>query len=149
MNGYVINRSPLWTHAMKREIRPNGKIEISDLYKQYGKKHNLEEGEEFINWLKTVKLKGDRWSIVLNESIKKIENNNSENYSDNVAPIVPTKISVEDIINLTVRKAREIIPDISDLKTLKVALRDASKLANKDSLCRILRKRVQDLERYS
>jgi hypothetical protein len=58
-------------------------------------------------------------------------------------------MEMEDIVNLTVRKAREVIPEMSDLKTLRIALRDASKMANRDSLCRILRKRVQELEQYS
>ena len=149
MKGYVVNKSPLWAHAMKREIRPNGRVKISDLYKQYGKKHNLKKGEEFINWLRTVKLKGDRWSLVLEDDIKETETVFEDNRNDNVTPIVPNKLSIEDITNLTVRAAREVVPELSDLKTLKLALRDASQLANKDSLCRILRKRVQELQQIS
>lgn len=149
MNGYVINKSPLWVHAMKREIRPNGKVTINDLYKQYGKKHNLAEGEEFVNWLKNVKLKDDRWAIVLDDSNQGVKNSESDVEHSNVAPIVENKMDIEDIVNLTVRKAREVIPEMSDLKNLRLALRDASKMANKDNLCRILRKRVQELEQYS
>jgi hypothetical protein len=149
MNGYIINRSPLWTRAMKREVRPNGKIKINDLYAQYGKKHNLKEGEEFINWLKLVKLKGGEWDVITED--EEILNTTEDNYTnDNVVPIVPnSKLSVEEISLLTVRAAREIVPEITDLQVLKMALRDTSKMANKDNLCRMLRKRVQELEQYS
>lgn len=150
MNGYVINKSPLWAHAMKREIRPNGKIDINDLYEQYGEKHNLAEGDEFINWLKNVKLKGGRWSIILDDTPNAgVDKSEKSTENSNVTPIVKDKMEIEDIVNLTVRKAREVIPEMSDLKTLRIALRDASKMANRDSLCRILRKRVQELEQYS
>lgn len=150
MNGYVINKSPLWAHAMKREIRPNGKIAISELYEQYGEKHNLAKGDEFINWLKNVKLKGSRWTVVLDDAANAgVDKPEKSTEYGNVAPIVKDKMEVEDIVNLTVRKAREVIPEMSDLKTLRIALRDASKMSNRDSLCRILRKRVQELEQYS
>jgi len=41
MKGYVKNKTTMWTHAMKRAIGPGGTVSLKELYKQYGKKHNL------------------------------------------------------------------------------------------------------------
>ena len=55
MKGYVLNSAPIWAHVMKRAVGPGAKISLDDLYEQYGKKHGLAEGEEFVEWLKSVK----------------------------------------------------------------------------------------------
>jgi len=57
MNGYVINKSGLWAHAMKRSVGPGQKVPLDDLYDQYGKKHGLTKGDEFVKWLRTGKLR--------------------------------------------------------------------------------------------
>jgi len=65
---------------------------------------------------------------------------------DNVAPMVEKGMDVMDVVNLTVRPARETIPKINDIKLLKYALKEANQLAGKDSLCRIIRRRISELE---
>ena len=155
MKGYVVNKSNIWTHAMKRAVRPGGKIELDELYEQYGIKHGIEEGEDFISWLREVKLKDkNKWQIVLEDTSKKeavsstdVKAEAKKQTSDNVAPMVDnTKVTVEEIVGLSVRKAREVIPKLSDLKLLKYSLQEANQLANKDTLCIILRKRIKEIQ---
>ena len=147
MKGYVMNASPVWAHAMKRSIGPGAKIPLDELYEQYGVKHNIKEGGDFVAWLRNVKLKDtDRWKVVFeNESIK-TENveisQDIKNKPENVAPMVKAKTEVSDIVELSVRNAREKLPKINDLKLLKFALQEANQLAGKDSLCKIIRKRI-------
>lgn len=148
MNGYVQNKSPMWAHAMKRTIGPGQKVDLDELYEQYGKKHSLSVGEEFVAWLRNVKLKDqNKWNIVLLADDEQIE--------DDVAP-EPTEddtvtkriddMDPLDIVDLTVRKARELIPTCTNRKLLKLSLNEANARAHKDSLCNILRKRIRELE---
>jgi hypothetical protein len=164
MNGYVINTSKNWMHAMKRSVGPGAKVPLSELFEQYGIKHNLSSGEEFITWLKETKLKNkDSWRIVVEEDIstedthkvvdkvvadkvvsdKPIVTRNKKPVVDNVAPMVKTKMAVIDIVEMSVRQARESLPKITDLNLLKYAFQEANQRAGKDSLCRILRKRIK------
>ena len=144
MKGYVKNISPIWTHAMKRAIGPGAIVPLDELYEQYGKKHNLKKGKEFVEWLKTIKLTDTtRWKVVVEGDKKEVTQ---------AAAAVPTldktpkQLGVEDIVELSVRKARESLPKIMDIKLLKYALDEANPRANKDSLCRLLRKRIQELQ---
>ena len=155
MNGYVKNKTHNWVHAMKRVIGPGIKISLSDLYEQYGKKHGIHEGEPFVQWLREVKLKDrDKWEIILiNEDDNTKDENTVEEIEDsvgtvhdNIAPLVPKKIEVGEIVELSVRKARELLPKITDLNLLKYALQEANPRAGKDSLCNILRKRIKELQ---
>jgi hypothetical protein len=155
MNGYVKNKTHNWVHAMKRVIGPGIKISLSDLYEQYGKKHGIHEGEPFVQWLREVKLKDrDKWEIILiNEDDDTKDENTVEEIEDsvgtvhdNIAPLVPKKIEVGEIVELSVRKARELLPKITDLNLLKYALQEANPRAGKDSLCNILRKRIKELQ---
>ena len=143
---------------MKRTVGPGRKIQLDDLYKQYGKKHNIEKGDMFVDWLKTVKIKDtDVWKIVQGEDIEEknvdvvseisTQQEDDKQFTDNntLMPAV-NKMSVKDIVMLSVRKGREILPKINDLKLLKYAFQEANQLAGKDSLCNILRKRIKDLE---
>lgn len=150
MDGYVKNVSPGWAHAFKRAVRPGAEIPLDELYEQYGKKYDLKVGEEFVDWLKTVKLKdSSRWKVIdeltpdtdISEvfSEKKPTTNNSRF-------VLPKHMSVEDVVELTVRPAREALPNISDIKLLKYALQEAKPRAGKESLCRMLTKRIAELE---
>lgn len=144
MKGYVKNVSPIWTHAMKRAIGPGATVSLKELYKQYGKKHNLKKGTEFVEWLRTVKLTDTkRWKVVVEgEKTETVETPATTVMIDKT----PKQMDIEDIIGLSVRKAREILPKIVDVKLLKYALDEAGPRANKDSLCRLLRKRIQELQ---
>ena len=155
MNGYVMNTTPGWTHAMKRSVGPGQKIPLDELFEQYGVKHDLNEGEDFANWLRTVKLKDNKkWRVVLEDN--EITPQGKVEYapeqpkefkkgSDMVAPPVPTKMTVSDIVGLSVRQARETLPKVTDLTLLKYAFQEANQMAGKDSLCKVLRKRIRDL----
>jgi hypothetical protein len=157
MKGYVKNISSNWTHAMKRSVGPGAKIPLSELYDQYGEKHDLKQGEEFVEWLKSVKLRDtNRWRVIYDEdnSVKGLKEcmddrtpeKDKKKVVDNVAPIVPNKMDVQDIVSLPVRKAREVVPKVKDLNLLKYALTQAGQLSGKDSLCIILRRRIRDLQ---
>jgi hypothetical protein len=152
MNGYVKNISPEWVYAMKRAIRPGGEVPLDELYEQYGKKYNMEPDDEFINWLTNVKLKNvNKWKIVFDtnaksEAVEKEKEGNKKTSNSSVTPMVSKGMQVEDIVNLTVRKAREELPKITDLNLLKYSLQEANQLSNKDSLCRIIRKRIKELQ---
>ena len=153
MKGYVMNTTPVWAHAMKRAVGPGAKISLSELYEQYGVKYDIAEGKEFADWLRNVKLKDtNKWKIIFEEDNTEPKNTevpitvNKAPNNDNVAPIVKVKPEIADIVNLSVRQARERLPKITDLKLLKFALKEANQLAGKDSLCKVIRKRIKDLQ---
>lgn len=165
MKGAVINKSTMWLHAMKRAVAPGGKIPLDELYDQYGKKHDIKKGKDFIEWLRNVKLRDNKnWQIILEEAkdvktkldeVKgKVEDAAKEQKLPE--PIELRRIDIEkldikhmsiaDVVSLSVRQAREVIPRVSDIKLLKYSLQEANPLSGKDSLCRILRKRISELE---
>lgn len=165
MKGFVRNTTHLWAHAMKRAIGPGAKVSLQELYEQYGKKHDLKPGEEFTRWLQDVKLRDrDKWQIfdengnpfgAVSAKTEKKESKDDEKTSnvvavdksrgENVAPPVVKDMEIADVVGLSVRKAREVVPDILDIKLLKYAEKEANQLSGKDSLCLILRKRIQEL----
>lgn len=148
MEGYIKSLSAGWKHIFKRSIRPGGKIPLEELYETYGKKYNLSPNEEFVKWLKEVKLKGTEgtWGIIL------LDENAPEDLKEEVEvqekdkSIVKKELTVEAIVDLSVRKAREILPEVMDKSLLKYALQEARPRANKDSLCRLLEKRINELK---
>ena len=154
MEGYIKSLSTSWKHVFKRAVRPGGKIPLKELYKDYGEKYNLKPNEEFVDWLKAVKLKKDlsSWEIsMINEKapekeVKEEKKDLKDATKSEKSGRMANGLSIEEIVELPVRKAREIIPSINDLKLLKYALKEASPRSNKDSLCRILQKRIKDIE---
>lgn len=164
-NSYVKNMTHLWAHTMKRSVGPGAKIPLKDLYDQYGAKHDLEPNEEFVLWLRDVKLRDrDKWQIFIEdnkpfgeitekkdiEEEPKVQGSNvvktDKSRGENVAPPVVKDMEVADVVGLTVRKARDVIPAIHDIKLLKYAVAEANQLSDKDSLCIILRRRILELE---
>lgn len=165
MNGYVENKSNMWRHAMKRSIAPGERVPLASLYEQYGTRHNLSPDGEFIEWLKSVKLRdGLIWRICYippNEEERVYDDDTKEpvieveviNEAEEVKPPEKVKrmpkaseMDVTDIAMLSVRKAREALPKIHDINILKCALKEANKLTGKDTLCKLIRKRVDDIE---
>jgi len=152
MEGYIKSKKTSWMHIFKMSVRPGSKIPLQELYDMYGKKHRIEE-QDFVKWLKEVKLKGklDDWQIVEEDSTyesleptKKVMAK-PEYETNTKGDVVARKMSIEDIIDLPVRKAREVIPVIMDEKLLKYALQSARPKAGKESLCRIIEKRLSEL----
>ena len=159
MKGYVINKSSSWSHVMKRSVQPGKRIPLDELYLQYGKKYHLKEGIEFVNWIREVKLRNDsRWGIVFEEEVvnaeevvisepvgkKPLEGNFD---IPTARPALSKKdIGVEEIVGWSVRKAREKVNDVKDYKTLTYALKEAGQRPQKEVLCRILKKRIQELD---
>ena len=129
---------------------PGAKVPLDELYEQYGVKHNIREGEDFVQWLRNVKLKDtNRWKITLEEEDEQgteVVDTEEVKRESGVSSLVPTKMRVEDVVNLSVRIGREVLPKVTDLKLLKYALQEANQLSGKDSLCRIIRKRIRDLQ---
>ena len=154
MNGYIKNKSPMWRHAMKRSVGPGHTVSLDDIYDQYGEKHGIEKGMPFVEWLKQVKLRdADIWEIVYEEKKKKamtaskVEADKvSKEVTDGLLPFVKKDLEVDEIVNFSVRKAREELPKITDLNLLKYAYKHVNQLANKDTLTRMIRKRVVELE---
>jgi len=150
MEGYVINKSIGWRHAMKRSIGPGHKIELDDLYEQYGAKHELSEGVEFVDWLRQIKLSDhSTWGVVYNDGTNPVEEvkvKKDEKAAELVQPIMKKEMEVSDITGMSVREARDALKKITDLKILTYALSEANQMANKDTLCLMLRKRIQVLE---
>lgn len=152
MEGYIKSKKTAWIHIFKMSIRPGSKVPLSELYEMYGKKHNIKE-EDFVTWLKNVKLKGkqDQWQIVEEDSDytadvpAKTKPKETEYETNTKGEVVARKMSIEDIIALPVRRARELIPTIMDEKLLKYALQSAKPKAGKESLCRILEKRLSEM----
>ncbi|KKL67178.1 hypothetical protein LCGC14_2137570 [marine sediment metagenome] len=150
MNGYVMNKSVSWRHAMKRSVGPGHKIPLDELYEQYGEKHDLKEGAVFVDWLRQIKLKDSSvWNIVYKDETtkKKTKVAKDEKAEDLTPPPMVTKeLEVSDIVNMSVRKAREGLKKMTDLKLLTYAYNESRQLANKDTLCIMLRKRISELE---
>ena len=159
MDGYVKNISSSWLHAMKRSIGPGAQVPLKELYEQYGLKHDLKEGEEFVSWLKNVKLRDhSKWKVEFNSADTEACNEEAKEPEeakpaprfkrglDGVAPLVATKTTVADIVALSVRQSREVLPKVTDLNLLKYALQEANQLSGKDSLCRIIRKRIREIQ---
>ena len=154
MNGYVMNISAMWMHVMKRSVAPGNKIPLDELYEQYGKKHGIKEGKEFVEWLEAVKLRDKlMWKIVygneLKEAVKKdaVSDIQTPQVIEKTIPAQAiNKLTIKEVVMLSVRQGREILPKITDLKLLKYAFQEANQLAGKDSLCNIIRKRIKDLE---
>lgn len=156
MEGYVINKSPMWRHAMKRAIGPGHKIRLDELFEQYGEKHGLEDGQQFVDWLKQIKLRDTAvWEVVYgegvdNETVEVVDKPSGEKVNDpnNVltSPILKKDLEVSDITSMSVRKARSDLKKITDIKLLKYALNAVKQMSNKDTLFRMLRKRVSELE---
>lgn len=149
MEGYVKNTSSEWSYAMKRSVRPGGEIPLDELFEQYGIKYNMTQGDEFIKWLTDVKLKNkEKWKIVFDldkENTSEVKVDKMDSSVSAVTPMVPKGMKVEDIVNLTVRKARTVLPKVTDLNLLRYSLQEANQMTDKDSLCKLLRKRIREL----
>lgn len=168
MKGYVKNMTHLWCHAMKRAVGPGQTIPLNELYEQYGKKHNIKKGKEFVSWLQEVKLRDqNKWKIFITEEVKPPEEvsvgndvkdekekeqaqgsnvvKTDKSRGENVTTLVLKDLSVDDVVLFSVRKAREIVPKIQDIQLLKYAEKIANQRPGKDSLRRILMKRIQEL----
>jgi len=149
---------------MKRSVAPGAKIPLDELYEQYGKRHNIKKGRDFVKWLQEVKLRDpNRWQVFTEEDkpqeevpvVKEIKEEvqvqgstvvkTDKSRGENVAPIVPTDMSIDEIVGLSVRAAREVIPKIHDIQLLKYSENVAKQRTGKDSLRRILMKRIQEL----
>lgn len=161
MEGYVRNNSRAWKHALKRSVSPGQKIDLDVLYAEYGKKHNITEGAPFVEWLRNVKLKdASVWEIVYKnpvtgsmetdkvetaddlytEEVQSIEKN------DPTVPFVQSTIDVDDIVALSVRKAKERLPKVTDVKMLRQAYNITKTQAGKDTLSIMLKARIKELE---
>ena len=154
MEGFVKNVTSEWSYAMKRSVKPGGEIPLKELFEQYGKKHDMKPDEEFVDWLRDIKLRDtNKWKIVFDfkdgsgkEALESIEEQTKISVvSDNISSVAARQLQVEDLVNLTVRKARNVLPKVMDLNLLKYSLTEARQLADKDSLCRLLVKRVKEL----
>jgi len=155
MKGYVKNKTAGWRHAMKRSVGPGHKIPMDELFEQYGKKHGLEQGDQFVEWLSNVKLRDkSTWDIVCEDDPKPVESEEPDakesiidkHSSYTAVPFVKKDLQIEDIVNMTVRSARVELKKITDIRLLRRSYEYARKLAHKDTLCQHLRRRIQELE---
>lgn len=165
MNGYVKNISRFPMYALKRHFLAGTRVPLEDLYTQYGEKHGLKPNEEFVDWLRNVKLKDTTvWEIEYGDleteeapEENKIKVTGKITETSDKKINLPTKaepmkaaqvkgeLTYEDVAGFSVRKAREEVPKIKDIKLLKYALNVANQRPNKETLCRILRKRIEEM----
>jgi hypothetical protein len=151
MNGYVKNKSNGWRHAMKRSIGPGQEVSLDELFDQYREKHDLKEGKPFVDWINNVKLKDKSvWEVVFTDGVEKEDKVDEvveeKQNSGLVSPLVKKDMEVSDVVGMSIRKARVDLKKITDIKLLKYALNEAKQLANKDTLCIMIRKRINELE---
>lgn len=153
MKGYVKNISPTWRHAMKRSIGPGHEIALDELFDQYGEKHNLSPDESFIRWLRQVKLQdASIWFIHYEQPTNETAMVEDQSFGVTpdapmgVSPMNPVNDELMNIINLSVRQAREYLDKITDLRLLREAYRQANQLADKRTLCLEINKRIKALE---
>jgi len=140
-----------WCHAMKRSVGPGHQIPLDELFEQYGVKHGLDEGRPFVEWLRNIKLvDASVWEIVYNENVaadaQAEKETKQRQANEMVVPLVKKGLEISDVVKMSVRTARVELKKITDIKLLKYALQEANQLAHKDSLVRMIRKRVQELE---
>ncbi len=67
MQGYVQNEGTQAYFVCQRQIPPGGKVQITDIYKSVGKKSGLEEGVEFVEWIKTNVFRRGSWGYYKDE----------------------------------------------------------------------------------
>jgi len=155
MDGYIKNKTSMWSHAMKRNIGPGQEVSLDELYEQYGPKHDIEEGLPFVKWLRSIKLSDkDMWEVVYNEEEtkpRKVDKTKDVKVDDSLetpaaVSFVKKGVEIDDVVNWSVRQARDELKKFTDLKMLKYSLGQANQLANKDTLCRMLRKKISELE---
>lgn len=151
MNGFVKNISHEWAYAMKRAVKPGGEITLDELYEQYGRKYGMLPDDEFVQWLTDTKLRAtNKWKILFSLNEEEDLGGGAEEHKISSkamsVPMVTKNLKVEDIVTLTVRKARIVLPKVMDLNLLKYALNEVNQLSNKDYLCRMLQKRISELQ---
>jgi hypothetical protein len=119
-------------------------VPLDELYEYYGEKHDIDPGQPFVDWLRTVKLPDTQvWDVVLlSEQDPKVE----AEKPIGAAAFVKEELGPDDIAGWSVRKARDELKKIVDINLLKYAYETSRQLANKDTLTRMLRKRIQVLE---
>ncbi len=153
MEGFVRSRMTTWMHIFKMSVRPGGEIPLDTLYDIYGTKYDIKE-TDFVQWLKDVKLKdSNKWTIVEHDSeatsgvmsLATALGDEATFETNAKGEVVARQVSVGDVVSLSVRKARDLIPKIMDVNLLKYALNEARPRPNKESLCRILEKRISEL----
>lgn len=155
MKGFVKNISGEWAYALKRMVKPGGMIPIVELYEQYGTRNNITSVDDFVTWLMETKLPDrEKWKIIFGsdddnstKNIKDIENKSKSDIAKEfVTPLVLKGYSVADIVGLSVRKAREVIPSIVDKNLLKYSLHELSHMPNKENVRKLVTKRLAELQ---
>jgi len=168
MKGYIKNITSRPLYALKRHILPSKTIDLNILYKEYGEKHGIEKGQPFIDWLRNVKLPNEQiWEIKYEEDqtssplenkvtvvakITQVEDGDDVPGLSNIEkvesakPFIKREWEIEEIVELTVKKAREEIPKIRNKKLLLHTLNVAKQRPNKETICRILEKRIDELK---
>ena len=173
MKGYVRNLSVKPVYALKRHIRPGKSVPLKTLYKEYGEKHGIEKGQPFVDWLRKIKLPNtDIWEIHYEKDVPEEENKitvtakitqvvdgaeknekptrpeglSNEEKAHSGGPFIKREWEVEELVALTVKQARQEIPKIKDRKVLSYALNVARQQPNKETICRILEKRIDEVK---
>jgi len=170
MDGFVRNISNTWRHALKRSVAPGQKINLDVLYEEYGMKHGIKKGKDFVEWMRAVKLKdAGTWEIFFTNKKSKAAKTeasaqpteapievksepeevvDAKKQADNVAPFVTDdNKEIMDIVKLSVRKAREVLPTIASSALLTQAHAIARTQSGKDTLTNLIKKRLDELKR--
>ncbi len=62
MRGYVQNEGTQAYFVCQRQIPPGGKVQLEDVYTSVGKKSGLEDGLEFVEWIKDNVFRRGSWT---------------------------------------------------------------------------------------
>lgn len=175
MKGYVKNESNQAYFIVQRQIPPGGKVELIDVYKSVGKQSGLDEGSEFVDWLRTDIFTKGTWGFydsfdkpfgIKKKTIKKatISKDQNETTSATTSPkkgkeavgagralrrdvnqAKGVKITPAIIIDASYDQAQSFIEKCTDKSVLKKSLALTKHFANKEKHMRHILKRLEQV----
>lgn len=174
MRGYVQNEGTQAYFIVQRQIPPGGKVKIEDIYKSVGKKSGLEEGIEFVEWLRTNVFRKGSWKFYEEEGkllgpsrpkdspkveVKKEVAPNSKTSSNRADDAVGagrvlrrdsknqkgTEITAASIIEAPYDKARTLIDKTRDKSVLNKAMALTKHFSGKEQHMRHLMRRLEQV----
>ena len=175
MRGYVKNEGTQAYFSCQRQITPAGRVMLDDIYKSVGEKSGLEDGPEFIEWIKTNVFRRGSWGYYEEEGKPlaapntkkaapkkrtKAQNFATSSKKEKDAPgagramrrdsaetydVTGRNITPSAIIEAPYDQARALIEKTKDRVVLKKALNLTKHFANKEQHMRHIVKRLEQV----
>lgn len=157
MKGYIKNISSLPKYLFKNHLLPGDALDLKEVFSLYLLEGRQKDLTSFKEWLTPFVSDTNVWEVVFDDesserkaaaqsegtTTKKREA--SEVFKDVVSSPRKKTYTVEDIVGFTVAEAKERLPKIRDRKLLRAAVSVASKRPKKETLCRLLYKRLDEI----